>query len=156
MKHSGFSVTRLLFAAVALGVAAHSLPILAQGGTAATSRMLPVDAIRSNDCTGEQVQLSGTIHLVSQLQADGTVVGHFNYQGVTGAGLTSGTTFRATTVDNFILRPPFPTDITSVRTFQLLGPGSGNNLLVHITTHVTVNANGEVTATVDSLRMVCR
>lgn len=122
---------------------------------AATSTTLPLDVIRSADCTGEDVALSGTIHLVSHTQADGSTVGHFNYQNVTGVGLTSGTRYRATTVDQQWLAAPFPTSIHSTGTFHLISQGSSSNLLVTVLTHITVNANGEVTASIDVLSMQC-
>jgi hypothetical protein len=122
---------------------------------AATSNTLPLHAIRSADCTGEQVELSGTIHLVSQMQSDGSVVGHFNYQGVTGLGLTSGSVYQASAVDHFRLSAPFPSSIISTRSFYLISQGSGSNLLVTILYHITVNGNGEVTASIDTLSMQC-
>jgi hypothetical protein len=121
----------------------------------ATSNTLPLDFIRSADCTGELVELNGTIHLVSQTQPDGSVVGHFNYQGVTGVGLTSGITYYATAVDHFYLSAPFPWSINSMRNFRLISQRGDSNLLVTILYHITVNANGEVTVSIDSLEMQC-
>jgi hypothetical protein len=123
---------------------------------AATSTKIPLDSIRSNDCTGEQVELSGTIHLVSQQQSDGSVVGHFNYQNVSGVGLTSGTTYRASTVDTVRLEAPFPSDIHSVGSFRLIGQGTNDNLLVNALFHITVDANGEVRASIEDLDTQCR
>src|SRR5215208_4401431 len=87
-----------------------SLFLPAQGASAlgATSSTLPIFFLRSADCTGEIVQISGTIHLVSVIQPDGSIVSHFNYQNVTGLGLTSGSTYRVTAVDQVRLSAPFP------------------------------------------------
>jgi hypothetical protein len=125
------------------------------GATEATSSTLPLHFIRSNDCTGEQVELSGYIHLVSQLQPDGSVIGHFNYQQVTGVGLTSGIIYHASTVDQLRLAAPFPSSINSVRAFQLIGSGPNDNVLVRALFHITVNANGEITASIDELTTHC-
>lgn len=141
-----------LLAATLVWVGLLSVPAWA----AATSTDIPLHAIRSNDCTGEQVELSGTIHLVSHQQSDGSVVGHFNYQGVSGVGLTSGTTYRVSAVDHLRLQAPFPSDITSVRSFRLIGQGTEENLLVDALLHITVDANGEVTASIDDLSIRCR
>lgn len=122
---------------------------------AATSRTIPIHAIRSADCTAELVEISGTIHLVSQTQADGSVVGHFNYQNVTAIGLDSGTVYQVAAVDNFYLSDPFPSSINSLRAFRLISQGSDSNLLVTALFHVTVNAAGEVTADIDTLDMLC-
>jgi len=122
---------------------------------AATSTTIPLEVIRSGDCTGEDVELSGTIHLVSQTQRDGSEVGHFNWQNVSGVGLTSGTTYRASTVDTFRLEAPFPSDIHSVRSLRLISPGPGDDMLVMFLFHITINANGEITAEVEDVNFEC-
>jgi hypothetical protein len=116
---------------------------------------MPIDFIRSADCTGEDVQVSGTIHLVNQTQADGSVVGHFNYQNVGGLGLTSGTIYQISAVDQVRLSAPFPSSIHSVQSFHLISRGSDSNLLVQVLYHITVDANGEVTASIDAFDMQC-
>ena len=121
----------------------------------ASSSDLPLYFLRSADCTDEVVEVSGSIHLVNKVQADGSVVGHFNYQGVTGLGLTSGESYRVNAVDNIRLRAPFPSSITSVRSFLLVSRGAGSNLLVHVAYHITINAAGEVTASIEDLEMQC-
>lgn len=122
---------------------------------AATSTRMPLQFIRFADCTGELVEISGTIHFVTQTQADGSVMGHFNYQGVTGVGLTSGITYQTAAVDQVRLRTPFPSSIASAQSFRLISPGSASNLLVHVLYHITVNGNGEVTVFIDALRTQC-
>ena len=148
---------RLLFRALG-GLAAGLvlLSLLSAPLWAATSTTIPLDVIRSGDCTGEDVELSGTIHLVSQTQRDGSEVGHFNYQNVSGVGLTSGTTYRASTVDTFRLEAPFPSDIHSVRSLHLIGQGTEDNLLVKFFFHITVDANGEIRASIDDVSIQCR
>jgi hypothetical protein len=146
----------LLWTLGGLAIALVWLSLLTPPLSAATSTKIPLDAITFNTCTGEEVELSGTIHLVSQTQSDGSVLGHINYQGVSGVGLTSGTEYRASSVDNFRLGAPFPSDIHSVRSFRLVGRGTEDNLLVKFLFHITVNADGEVTATVDDVSSQCR
>ena len=121
----------------------------------ATSDQMPIYFLRSADCTGEVVEISGTIHVVNQIQADGSVMGHFNYQDVTGLGLTSGDTYRVSAVDNIRLSAPFPSSITSVQSFHLISRGSGGNLLVQVSYHITVNGNGQVQAFIEELSMQC-
>jgi hypothetical protein len=156
MVSSRTTIRLLLWAIGGVAAALVWLSLLGAPLWAATSTKIPLDFIRSNDCTGEQVELSGTIHLVSQQQSDGSVVGHFNYQNVSGVGLTSGTTYRASTVDTVRLAAPFPSDITSVGSFHLIGQGENDNLLVNALFHITVNANGEVTASIDDTSIRCR
>ena len=121
----------------------------------ATSTAMPVHFLRSADCTGEVVEISGTIHMMNQTQTDGSVIGHFNYQNVSGVGLTSGNTYQVSAVDTFRLSAPFPTDISSLQSFRLISRGSESNLLVTVLYHITVNANGEVIASIDDLNMQC-
>ena len=142
-----------------LGVFALTLaifqPARSVSALAATSAQMPLHFFRSADCTGEVVEISGTIHFVSQTQADGSLIGHFNYQAVTGVGLTSGMAYRTTAVDQLRLSAPFPASISSVQSFRLISQGAADNLLVTVLYHVTVSEAGEVTAFVDDLKMQC-
>jgi hypothetical protein len=103
----------------------------------------------------EVVEISGTIHFVNETQADGSVIGHFNYQNVSAVGLTSGNMYQASAVDHFRLSAPFPSSISSVLNFQLISRGSSSNLLVTVLYHITVNANDGVTVSIDDLSMQC-
>ncbi len=42
-----------------------------------------------------------------------------------------------------------------VNTFSFIGQGSGNNLRVHETVHITINANGDLTVVHDNLSIDC-
>jgi hypothetical protein len=81
-----------------------------------------------------------------------------NPQGVRGRGLTSGTIYRGTgaTHSSFNTSGPPPFEESFVNTFNIIGRGPANNLLVHETIHLTVNANGDVTAEVTNTRVTCR
>jgi hypothetical protein len=120
MISSKYSLKFLMSALSGLALAWLTLVSPAPTLGAAASHTLSLHFIRSADCTGELVEISGTIHLVSQIKADGSVVGHFNYQDVTGVGLTSGSVYRASAVDHFRLSAPFPSSITSTRSFYLI------------------------------------
>jgi hypothetical protein len=39
---------------------------------------------------------------------------------------------------------------------RVVGQGRGNNFLLHHTLHVSVNSNGELTATIDNFWVECR
>ena len=47
------------------------------------------------------------------------------------------------------------TSFTGVNNFRMIGPGPGNNYLVHETFHVTVNANGDTTVVHDNFSVEC-
>jgi hypothetical protein len=57
---------------------------------------------------------------------------------------TVGVTRQGTTVD---VIDGFPFEQTLVNNFRWIGAGPGNNLQLQTTTHVTIDANGRVTAT---------
>lgn len=110
--------------------------------------------------SGETVVLSGELHDVFHISvsASGNVVVklHDNPQGVGGVGLTTGAKYRGTgvTQETFGLRVGV-TD-TFVNNFHIVGQGPGNNFVVHELVHLTVNANGELTALVETSRVECR
>jgi hypothetical protein len=121
----------------------------------ATSTGMPLYFLRSADCTGEMVEISGTIHMVNQIQEDGSVMGHFNYLNVGGVGLTSGNTYQTNAADHIRLSAPFPSSINSVRSFLLISRGSSSNLLIHVAYHITIDENGKMTAFIEDLDMQC-
>jgi hypothetical protein len=49
----------------------------------------------------------------------------------------------------------FPYHNTFTNTFLLVSRGPGDNLLMHETTHVTMNANGTLTAEVTNISFDC-
>ena len=46
-------------------------------------------------------------------------------------------------------------ELTFVNDFLLVAPGSGNNLRLHELVHITVDANGEITAEVNNITVDC-
>lgn len=118
----------------------------------------------ANGGVGENVSVQGTLHVTSHLTVSnsgrGSVKAHFQPQGATGTGLTTGDVYRSTGVTqdrlNVDLNDGLPVTTTAVNNFRLIGPGPNNNLLVHSNVHLTVNANGTVTATVDNFSVECR
>lgn len=117
-----------------------------------------------NNVDGELVALSGDIHqlfIVNISSANKvTMKSHFNPQGVSGVGQTTGDSYRGTGVTSsmctFDGNIGFPYTFTYVNNFRLIGQGSGANYTVHMNTHLTINANGIVTATVDNARIDCK
>ncbi len=90
-------------------------------------------------------------------RVSGTV--HFQPQGGTLIGQTTGDTYRA----NGVTQESFSGSLvngqltaTFVANFRIVGPGPGNNFSVHEVHHITVNASGTVTATHDSFAVNCR
>ena len=131
------------------------LPGSAAFALGATSTDMPLHFLRSADCTDEMVEIGGTIHMVNQIQADGSVMGHFNYLNVSGIGLTSGNIYQTNAVDHIRLSAPFPSSINSVRSFLLISRGSSSNLLIQVAYHITINEQGKMTAFIEDLDIQC-
>jgi hypothetical protein len=85
---------------------------------------------------------------------------HFNPQGVTGVGEETGTTYRGTgsttTTVEFNGKNLQRTE-TFVNNFNIIATEpSGISSIEHQVVHVTVNAQGEITASVDTGTSTCR
>jgi hypothetical protein len=153
---------------VALPVLWSPTPASAQAITNTTNLSVPINILVFVPCanggTGEFVQLSGDLHILFHTTIGDSghveIKAHFQPQGVSGVGLTTGDKYQATGVTQqtttFDSVDGFPFETTFVNNFRIIGQGLGNNFLVHQTFHVTVNANGEVTAFVTNTSVECK
>jgi hypothetical protein len=109
--------------------------------------------------------VEGTVLTVVQQQTDpagGThFVLHANYDSLVGTGLTSGTVYHAvategTTSYDFdpFVGPPY--SFTDTRHVRFIGAGLGNDFIIAETVHLTVDAQGVVTAEHQDFRVDCR
>lgn len=142
-------------------------PSLARATSITENVQIPLDLTVFIPCAlggaGESVTLSGDLHVLLHLTENSTggfhVKTHFQPQGVSGVGLTSGGIYRATGVTQDQLKVganDLPVVFTYVNNFRIIGPGPGNNFLVHETFHVTINANGETAVEVDIFKGDCK
>jgi hypothetical protein len=143
-----------------------SASVSAQAITSTTNDFVPFAQLVFVPCAdggaGEFVFISGTLHIQTHVTINdnhATVKNHFQPQGATGVGLSTGDTYRAVGVTQ--VQQTIPLDngaatFTFINNFRLIGPGPNNNLQVHQTVHQTVNANGEVTSTVVNTSVECR
>jgi hypothetical protein len=127
---------------------------------------VPVDEVVFVPCAnggaGEDVHLTGSLHVLVHETVNGNrfnVKLHFQDQGVSGIGLSTGDKYRRTgaTQERFggsFVNGQFSDTFTN--SFNVIGQGPGNNFLVHQTFHVTLNANGVVTAFVDNFSVECK
>jgi hypothetical protein len=126
---------------------------------------VPLDLLVFVPCAlggaGEDVLLTGNLHVLMHFTANangGFQVGsHFQPQGISGVGLVSGDKYQGTgvTSDRFNVSG-LPFTSTFINNFRIIGQGSGNNFLLHENFHVTVNANGAMTAFVDNFSVECK
>jgi hypothetical protein len=116
----------------------------------------------ANGGAGEPIMVSGQLHVLFSTTIDENggvhLKTHFQPQGISGIGLVTGDKYQATgvTQEHLNLLGPLPITDTYVNNFRMIGQGPGNNLLVHQTFHLTVNANGTVTASVVNSSVECR
>ena len=131
-----------------------------------TNLTLPIDLLVFVPCAnrgaGELIEVSGPLHVLSQLTTSTTgrllVYDHFQPQGISGTGFVTGDKYRGTGITEFknTFGGPFPITFTFVNNFYMIGQGPRNNFKIHETFHFTINANGEQTAFVDNFRVTCQ
>ena len=154
----------LLVAVLLLVTLLSPTPALAAAETFTVSQSFPIEVLVFVPCAnggaGEEVLLTGNLHDVFHVTF--TSSGSFrlsfsdNPQGVSGFGFSTGDKYQGTgiTRDNFGGRVGF--EETFVNNFRIIGQGPGNNFLVHENFHITVNANGTVTAIHDNFSVECK
>lgn len=158
---------RRLVLSVAL-VATGCLAFAAQGGAAAstvtTTVRTPIDGLLFASCTnggaGELVAISGTLHEVFRTTTDSAggfhVTQQFNQAGVSGTGQVTGTKYQITGGNVLEFNGKAGGESTLVNNFRVVAQGGHNNFVLHQTSHVTVNANGTVTAEHLSFQSECK
>ena len=123
---------------------------------------LEIPSTDFNPCTDESVDSLVKIHIVLTSTANANNVSgtfHLNFS-VKGVGQTSGAIYTGSESDNETFntslengRAVFPV----VNRFNMTTAGGKNNWVVRVTGHITVNANGDVTAEFDrELDGTCR
>ena len=116
----------------------------------------------ANSGAGEIVELSGPLHILIVSNVNNQRVSgftHFQPQGLHGTGQVTGNLYTATgvTQEHFsgsLVNGQYNT--TFINNYRVIGQGPGNNLLIHQTIHITVNSNGEATASVDHTTFECK
>lgn len=156
---SVFSICGLFYSGLA------SAEVVARSNVSFTIS-LPVFIPCANNGSGEIVDLTGELHelFIVNISDSGnvTVKNHTQPQGISGIGRNAGYKYQGTGVSQSIDQIKFsgiseyPIVYTYVNNFRIIGQGTGNNYIVHENTHMTVNANGTVTAYVDNFNTDCK
>jgi hypothetical protein len=152
------------FAVLAILIAGSPAVVKPQAQTSTNNDTIPFDANFFVPCAaggaGEIVALSGQLHVLIHVTVNdvgGTnIKTHFQPQGISGVGLITGDTYRGTGVTQDQESNTGATEFTAVNNVNLIGPGPGNNLLVHQLIHITINPNGELTAVVVNSNIDCK
>jgi hypothetical protein len=111
---------------------------------------------------GEIVDLSGPLHTLISFTINGNNVSgyfHFQPQGISGTGESTGDKYNATGVTLESFKNSLQNgqaNFTYVNNFRIIGQGAGNNYLVHETMHVTINADGTATVFHDNFSVDCK
>ena len=150
----------VLILAVSLSVA----PAGAKATTFTSSVSIPTELFVFVPCAvggeGEFVYLSGPLHVlfVTTIDDDGGYHSKFLYQpqGISGTGLTTGVIYQGTGETQGTFNGKLGSEAAFVNNFKIIGQGPGNNYLVHETLHITVQANGVLTAYIDNISIECR
>lgn len=154
----------LLAVVLALVIAVSVAQVEAKATTVTTNYKTDLNMLVFVPCAaagaGEYVQLSGSIHIlfVTTIDSKGGFHStyHFQPQGVSGTGLTTGAKYQATGVTQGTFNGKVGVSESFVNNFRIIGQGGAGKFLVHENIHVTVNANGEVTAFVDNFKVTCK
>jgi hypothetical protein len=122
---------------------------------------IPLSAVvPATDCVGEDVQVTGELHIVTQVVEDsagGThVVVTLASRDLVGTGATTGTVYHgAEGSHSAFTSRDLQNEITASFRLVLLSSGSGPNLFAYGVFHETVDPNGEVRAEVELERAGC-
>lgn len=146
-----------------LAFAAASSSSGAPATTITTSTSFPIELLVFIPCAnggvGEDVLLSGNLHDLFHVTINDNslhVKVHDQPQGISGTGQVTGDKYQATGVTQDEFNTSFGYEETFVNNFRIIGQGPGNNFLVHDNFHITVNANGTVTAFHDNFSVDCK
>jgi hypothetical protein len=141
-----------------------AVPAWASSNNSAVSLNFPYDAYLSNDCSGEGVHVTGTLHMVLRGSTDPNGRWHYlvheNYQNVTGIGLVSGAEYQVSGSQNENLNWNFSFSggqeaYTRISDVRLVMPGQEGNAILRTFIHVTVDANNVLVVDLDEVQLLC-
>ena len=127
------------------------LPLTKSHAQAYVDSNIPIEFVVYNPCCDEDVAISGSMHLVVNNNVE-----HITVSGITGVGVNSGNqyTSHGVAVQNNIM---YNNPIEGSLVFKVnMVNDDGCSFNMKITLHITVNANGEVTATVENVQIHCK
>ena len=153
---------RIALPALLTIVAMLGSPGIALGGVDENIKV-PVAGMVFEDICGEDlIHTAGNLHiLMTFTENDNRISGGFHFQ-PQGAKLEDrfGNVYSGTGVGRGHFSEPVDEDgavnFTSVDSFKLIGHGKAPNFLVQVVSHITINANGDVTAEFERVSEQCK
>jgi hypothetical protein len=122
---------------------------------------MPIDMTSFDPCSNENVDLTGSAHLSGSLTMNGNTFhlsAHVNYH-VEGTGELSGASYSSNATgyegENVELDNMLIGEATIVLHTVLIGQGDVPNANADAVAHITVDANGNMTAVIDDVRLTC-
>jgi|GEM_PF-2059882 len=114
-------------------------------------RSVPIEAVFYNECCNEDVYLTGTAQFVVSKN-----IIHVGVSDISGTGLSSGVTYTGvgTSTETNVF---YSNQLEGTFVFYLnVANQNGCSFRTKLTSHTSVNANGDVTAVVDKVQAQCR
>ncbi|HEX8500934.1 MAG TPA: hypothetical protein VF659_10120 [Pyrinomonadaceae bacterium] len=156
------SLTLALAAALTLAGLSRPRAAEAQATTTTTNVTNQINATFFSPCAGEVITVTGDIHTLFHFTSNGnhtTVKTHSQPQGVIAVGQTTGDVYHGTGVSqstSTFQSDGATTEFTVIVNVGFVGPGPGNNMLVHNVLHNTFNNNGELTSSQSNFNADCK
>lgn len=122
---------------------------------------VPFTLTVATTCFPEIVVLTGSTHILQTSEVDDNGGIHFKSQlqsqGISGIGMITGVKYQGMSLrqTHTIDHSTPALETTLMLDIRVIGQGSANNFLLHVTMHMTINANGEVTANVVNTGIEC-
>lgn len=158
----------LVMGAFSLILVGNATPARAEAGTTHFNQSFTVDGfLYGFSCPSggsvEDMIGHGTIHVEETTTYDANGNAHFefltNLQGFSGIGVNTGTKYQLTGIQQGSVRAAQSgsgaESVTFTTDMRIVGQGPNNGYHDHAIYHVTLNANGELTAEVDRFESDC-
>jgi len=121
---------------------------------ATTTTKIEFTQVITNPCNGESVVITGTRNVVSGDTGNGFHV-QVQIKG-SGIGALTGAKYEAPSTSTTVVNSPGAFEATSVLQFKFVAQGKVPNFTHFENMHITVNANGDVTAMHSDFREECK
>ncbi len=131
---------------------------ITQAGLSANQNALK-ERIIATPCSEKELRLSGEFQalfsVMREASGDTFLKGHFDAEGMTAQGLTSGRKYKAHGTSHINSRGVSPNTFNYVFNFALNKEDSFDSLMGHVIFRINVNSNGQATAEIVEVKIDC-